>query len=191
MVLPDLQDGKHEKKVGTNCGERTNCFSFRLNEAAMKRNKPLEQIVKQSADRLDTPNDQFAEALAPIMFWMSLASLALTASVLVLWIDVPRVDESMMSTASVSTRNPADPFAVVAQSWGVAAFGLLLGMWPIFAAEQLWCFLRTKRGESYHHRHRYWWAFCICPPLRMCARHRGSSDRDLGASIGNADRLQR
>ena len=147
----------------------------------MKRDISPQQIAGQPAS---SPTDQLADALAPIMFWLSLASLALTAAVLVLWIDVPRVDEtyelpeaSMASTASSMIVDPSDEFAVTAMAWGVAAFGLLIGMWPIFTAEQILYFVKTKRGESFHRQHRYWWAFCLCPPLRMCARHRGSRER--------------
>ncbi|MEO8268514.1 MAG: potassium channel protein [Aureliella sp.] len=130
------------------------------------------------------PHDRLADALAPIMFWLSLASLALTAMVLVLWIDVPRVDEtyelqeeSLISTASGMMVDPSDPFAITALAWGAAALRLLMGLWPVFVAEQILYFFRTQRGESFHRQHRYWWAFCLCPPLRMCARHRGSRDR--------------
>ncbi|MEZ6077365.1 MAG: potassium channel protein [Pirellulaceae bacterium] len=150
----------------------------------MKRDNPPQQLAAQSSQPAGSPKDQLADALAPIMFWLSLTSLALTAAVLVLWIDVPRVDEAYLlsgeptiSTANDLIVNPSDPFAVTALSWGVAAFGLLIGMWPIFTAEQLLYFVKTKRGESFHRQHRYWWAFCLCPPLRMCARHRGSRDR--------------
>lgn len=150
----------------------------------MKRDNLPQQIAAQSAELAGSPKDQLADALAPIMFWLSLASLALTATVLVLWIDVPRVDETYelseepaISTTSGLLVNPSDPFAVTALAWGVAAFGLLIGMWPIFVAEQMLYFVKTKRGESFNRQHRYWWAFCLCPPLRICARHRGSRDR--------------
>ena len=130
------------------------------------------------------PQDRLADALAPIMFWLSLASLGLTATVMVLWIDVPRVDEtyelSEQSTSSTTANmlvDPADAFAVNALALGAGTFRLLIGIWPLFIAEQALYFFRTPPSESFLRQHRYWWAFCLCPPLRMCARHRGSRER--------------
>lgn len=118
------------------------------------------------------------------MFWLSLASLALTASILVLWIDVPRVTDTVAfleelegTTSSDATALPVDEFALKSIVWGERVLYLLLWLWPIFVGEQLLHFLRARRGASFWRQHRYWWAFCLCPPLRMCARHRGSSDR--------------
>ncbi len=150
----------------------------------MTQDKSPRKHAAQRVELTESPKDLLADALAPFMFWLSLASLGLTATVLVLWIDVPRVDETYVSSeeSTVSTANaamdvPTDEFELTALAWGLAAFGLLIGMWPIFTAEQLLYFVKTKRGESFHRQHRYWWAFCLCPPLRMCARHRGSRDR--------------
>lgn len=134
------------------------------------------------------PQDQLAEDIAPLMFWLSLTCLALTASVLVLWIDVPRVTDSIAvleefesnagghakKTAAVL---PVDKFAATSVVWGERALYLILCIWPIFVGEQLLYMFRAKRGASFWRQHRYWWAFCLCPPLRMCARHRGSWDR--------------
>lgn len=150
----------------------------------MKRDNSPQQIAAQSVELASSPKDQLADALAPIMFWLSFASLGLTAAVLVLWIDVPRVDEtyelseeSTISAANDLIVSPSDQFAITALVWGAVVFRLLIGLWPVFVAEQVLYFFRTKRGESFLRQHRYWWAFCICPPLRMCARHRGSRDR--------------
>lgn len=125
------------------------------------------------------------------MFWLSLASLALTASMLVLWIDVPRVTDTVAMLeelegppSTAATALPVDEFALAAVAWGEQVLYLLLWIWPIFVGEQLLHFLRTKRGQSFWRQHRYWWAFCLCPPLRMCARHRGSSDRIWLPTLG-------
>lgn len=140
------------------------------------------------------------------MFWLSLACLALTASILVLWIDVPRVTdtveflEELESTVSTNTENsttvlPVDEFALASFVWGERVFYLILWIWPIFVGEQLLHFLRAKRGETFWRQHRYWWAFCLCPPLRMCARHRGSRDRiwlpTLGWQIADQNLVRR
>ena len=140
------------------------------------------------------PQDQLAENIAPLMFWLSLACLALTASILVLWIDVPRVtdtvalldelESTLTSDTPSSAKLPIDEFALKSIIWGERTFYLVLWIWPIFVAEQLLHFVRSKRGESFWRQHRYWWAFCLCPPLRMCARHRGSSDRIWLPTLG-------
>jgi len=118
------------------------------------------------------------------MFWLSLISLGLTATVMVLWIDVPRAVETFEIVEEFEGDNvnrvevvAPDEFAVAAVAWGNLVFDVLLWLWPLFAAEQLANFFLTAPGESFRRQHRYWWAFCLFPPLRMCARHRGNRDR--------------
>ncbi len=134
------------------------------------------------------PSDRLADALAPIMFWLSLFCLALTASVMVLWFDVPRVVETydvdkqleqQLANEGIESADGSlnDGFTVAAVAWGDRAFRLLVWLWPLFAFEQVYHFFMTERGASFHRQHRFWWAFCLFPPLRMCARHRGSRDR--------------
>lgn len=103
---------------------------------------------------------------------------------MVLWLDVPRTveaydlqEQGLLTEIDRSAGSPQDGFAVTALQWGDTTFRLILWVWPLFIAEQAWHFFSTRRGESFRHQHRYWWAFCLCPPLRMCARHRGSRDR--------------
>jgi hypothetical protein len=133
----------------------------------------------------DPPHDPVADALAPIMFWLSVCFLALIACALVLWVDVPRIadsndemsDSDFSADISVQYAFELDPFTLNSVAWGHTAVRLLLALWPAFLLEQLALFFLTKPGESFHERHRYWWAFCLFPPLRMCARHHGSRDR--------------
>ncbi len=70
-----------------------------------------------------------------------------------------------------------DTFSTRSVAWGSTVLILLLGLWPVFIAEQVWHFTMLRPGESFNVQHRYWWAFCLCPPLRMCARHRGARER--------------
>ncbi len=115
------------------------------------------------------------------MFWLSSICLGLTAAVMVLWIDVPRVVESyeLPSGGEVVGEEivAQGDFELGAIAWGARALQLLLWVWPVFVVEQLVHFFLTKPGDSFCRQHRYWWAFCLFPPLRMCARHRGSRER--------------
>jgi hypothetical protein len=150
----------------------------------------------------DPPQDSVADALAPIMFWLSICFLALVACVMVLWIDVPRIADAAEelaaaephSVGSIQAAVELDPFTLHSIAWGYVVGLLLLALWPLFIMEQLALFCLTASKESFHLRHRYWWAFCLFPPLRMCARHHGSRDRmwlpSLGWQIVNQD-LQR
>ncbi len=135
--------------------------------------------------------DRLADALAPVMFWLSLVALALVASLLVLWVDVPRTVETFDVTQEAAELLPEDamditldPFALRSVAWGNTALGLLILLWPVFVAEQAWHFFMLSPGESFHAQHRYWWAFCLCPPLRMCARHRGNRERIWLPGVG-------
>jgi hypothetical protein len=133
----------------------------------------------------DPPHDPVADALAPIMFWLSVCFLGLIACVMVLWVDVPRLadatEERGGTDSSTGTpHHPAlefDSFSLNSVALGHTVVRLLFALWPVFLLEQLALFLLTKPGESFYQRHRYWWAFCLFPPLRMCARHHGSRDR--------------
>lgn len=130
------------------------------------------------------PSDRFADFAAPIMFWLSLTMLGLTAGLLVLWIDVPRAVEAyefaeeLEAQAVDSTDGMTDDrFAVTSVAWGDRVFQLLMFLWPVFLIEQAVHYYFMERGTSFRRQHRYWWAFCLLPPLRMCARHRSDRDR--------------
>ena len=143
---------------------------------------------------------QVDEWLAPVMFYLSLLFLVLVASILVLWIDVPRAVESYSS-------DTADPAAFVtvtltleeqayeesAFRWGAFLAGGLLLIWPLFIAEQGFYLLRSGLGQDALARHPYWWLFCLIPPLRMCAHNRRAGDRLWLPQIGwqNVDRQLR
>lgn len=129
------------------------------------------------------PSDRLADLLAPAMFWLSALQLALTATVIVLWIDVPRIVEtydlaekptSSPNTSSDFSQIPLalDAYSIQAIAWGDFCFQLMLGLWPLFVLEPVLQWLLTPRTQSFARNHPYWWAFCLAPPLRLCARHR-------------------
>jgi len=126
------------------------------------------------------------------MFWLSMCFLAFVACAIVLWVDVPRIaetteeanDSGFPSDTSIQPALELDPFTLNSVAWGHTIVRLLLVLWPVFLLEQLALFVLTKPDESFHQRHRYWWAFCLFPPLRMCARHHGDRDRIWLPSAG-------
>ncbi|MCA9133050.1 MAG: hypothetical protein KDA45_07835 [Planctomycetales bacterium] len=133
------------------------------------------------ADFSETPDDQMADAVAPFMFYLSLLFLALLASIMVLWIDVPRVVETyelerQQASTVLAPRNSllAEEALVAAAAyrWGQRVGVLLLLLWPIFIGEQLLHLFLKQPGESFQQKHPQWLVFCLFPPLRLCARHR-------------------
>ena len=63
-------------------------------------------------------------------------------------------------------------FEANAQRLGNICLVLLGGMWLVFIAEQLHNFFKLPSAVSFFEHYRYWWLFCILPPLRLCAHSR-------------------
>jgi hypothetical protein len=133
------------------------------------------------------PDDRLADLLAPPMFYLSLLFLMLLAALLVLWIDVPRVVESPELQQLVTSERPAtkvahlpppsaenQAFEETAFIWGKRVAVALLLLWPVFVAEQAVHYFMNSRGGGFDQKYPYWWVYCLIPPLRMCARHRGN-----------------
>ena len=133
---------------------------------------------------------QFSEVdnwLAPCMFYLSVTYLVLLASVMVLWIDVPRVAERIPEEAVEAELDEFDfanylseeelEFERAAFAWGNACGILILVIWPIFVGEQIYYLLRSRREGEFGRKHPFWWVFCLIPPLRMCAISREEGKR--------------
>ena len=114
------------------------------------------------------------------MFYLSFAFLTLTATMLVVWIDVARV---VQTPDAMGVANPTtDSIQVISEQeiffesmavrlgyyWIV---GLLM-LWPFFIAEQIYCFTTSDDTKDFRNYHPFWYAICLVPPLRMCARKR-------------------
>lgn len=145
------------------------------------------------------PEFELARWTYPVMFYAALAFLMLLAALLVLWIDVPRVVEvesdeyettiEAVEQAVVSPSETRDPemayeiaYEQAAFGWGNLAAVILLALWPLFFLEQIvnfvWLALKPDpRGRDYFEKFPFWWASCLIPPLRLCARERGDVDR--------------
>jgi len=128
---------------------------------------------------------RLTDLLAPWMFGCSLAFLALVAAIVVLVIDVPRVNETISSDEDFKTLVVADQLVLEreldyeshSRGWGFSVGIMLLGLWPVFFAELLKDFWLRDRSLPFFVQHRFAWLFCVFPPLRLCRRDREEEDR--------------
>ena len=128
---------------------------------------------------------RLTDLLAPWIFGCSLAFLALVAAIVVLVIDVPRVNETISSDEDFKTLVVADQLVLEreldyesnSRGWGFSVGIMLLGLWPVFFAELLKDFWLRDRSLPFFVQHRFAWLFCVFPPLRLCRRDREEEDR--------------
>lgn len=112
--------------------------------------------------------------IAPLMFWGAVFFLILIAAMMVLAVDVPRVD----AHSDVGTEEALDvePPTIVIHPWDddvllatVITSGILALIWPFFILEALavlWC----SRDLTVRRYWRWQWiAIALCPPLRLAA----------------------
>lgn len=114
--------------------------------------------------------------IAPLMFWGAVFFLILVAAMLVLVVDVPRVDAS--SAVGKGDILDHEPTTIVVHSWDdevllatVITSTFIWLLWPIFLFESLWV-LWCSKSLAIPRRWRWQWiAIGICPPLRLAAPH--------------------
>jgi hypothetical protein len=137
---------------------------------------PFGEAVVQTAN--ETARRRLARATAWPMFCLSVAFLALVAALIVLWVDVPRVIVSRQQldggvsdelTALLAAEQTADVRAAMAV--GTRCLWVLLALWPIFWLEFLAQFVLRDRRRPFWRRHYDGLIVCLCPPLRLNARH--------------------
>ena len=113
------------------------------------------------------------------MFYLSFAFLTLTAALLVVWIDVARVVESV---ERIGVTNPTTDsiqgfseqeifFESTAVQLGYYCIVALFILWPFFIAEQIYFYTRSQSTKDFRNYHPFWYAICMIPPMRMCARN--------------------
>jgi len=113
------------------------------------------------------------------MFYLSFAFLALTAALLVVWIDVARVVETV---EGMGVANPITDsiqgfseqeifFESTAVQLGYYCIVGLFMLWPFFIAEQIYFYTRSDSIKDFRNYHPLWYAICLIPPMRMCARN--------------------
>ena len=128
---------------------------------------------------------RLTDRLAPWMFGCSLAFLALVAAIVVLVIDVPRVNETISTDDDFKTLVITEQLALerelayetLSHGWGLSVGVILIGLWPVFFAELLKDFWLRNRSVPFFVQHRFTWLFCVFPPLRVCRRDREEEDR--------------
>ncbi|MEZ6134634.1 MAG: hypothetical protein R3C53_06970 [Pirellulaceae bacterium] len=122
------------------------------------------------------------------MFYLSLVFLALLATVMVLWIDVNRIVDISISDLDLEESDATEDvfrlstgelarelaFEANAQRWGNYCAVFLILIWPVFVAESLvrrfGCWIPNSQERTF----KYWWLFCVVPPLRLCAHQHGN-----------------
>ena len=102
-------------------------------------------------------------AAAPTFFWLSLIFLICQAVLVVMWVDVPNLRETISGRLALSARPPMTRIEFF------AIFVMLL-IWPIIALESAWHWMTRPWIKQNRWFHFYSLLFCICPSLRMCAR---------------------
>ena len=103
------------------------------------------------------------------MFVAAIVFLACLATLVVAWVDVPSLSEKTLTDSGSEMHSDA---SLAPLSWvTIAALGLMGLLWPLFFAEAIFHWMTrpwTRVLRGYHFRSL---AFCICPPLRLCARN--------------------
>lgn len=105
------------------------------------------------------------------MFAAAIIFLAGLASLVVIWVDVPGLQERTLEAAEIGDVNLELLDGEAGAGWGpsIITTGMLI-LWPLFIAEAIFHWTTrpwTRQYRSYHLRSL---AFCLVPPLRMCAR---------------------
>jgi len=118
---------------------------------------------------------EIAERLAPMMFGLALAFLALVATLIVLWVEVPRfqaiagnVGEADAAGANVQPDLMVDAALRFSE---VITYALFL-VWLVIGCEVLVQLALSTRSRSIQQLNK--WRFfavlqCLCPPLRLAA----------------------
>ena len=114
--------------------------------------------------------------IAPLMFWGAVFFLILVAMMMVLAVDVPRLDAS--SAAGGEEVLDIDPPTLVIHPWDdevllatLIVEAMLCLIWPFFLLEAttvLWCSRKLPQKRYWRWQ---WIAVGLCPPLRLAAPH--------------------
>ena len=111
-----------------------------------------------------------ASRSATFLFSLSVAFLAATACLVVLWVDVPNLQERAIEAVGDETelrKFAATRFPSIFENFVVWT---ILLVWPIVIIEAIfhWCTRPWCKQTIKHHV--FSLCICFCPPLRMCAR---------------------
>ena len=107
---------------------------------------------------------------AKYMFWMSIIFLVCVSCLVVLWVDVPNLQENAaeaLGAESVDIDVLRTPLSVRVES---IAKTLIVIIWPIIILESILHWLTRPWDDEHRKYHWFGFLFCLCPALRMCAR---------------------
>lgn len=125
-----------------------------------------------------------ADRLAPIMFGLSLLFVALLGTLIVLWVDIPRVAElgvlgqlENQGTLEAGDTDPEiiqqlvkqQPMVLLTDRFGKMAQLALVILWPLFWWEYLSAVLLNPRDKTRTSGSLIRLLACIIPPLRLAA----------------------
>jgi len=125
---------------------------------------------------------RWAMRTAAPMFLISVLFLANTAMSIVLWVDVPRVNEVYLDrdsegseeVASNDGRRTTEAVDRIAEQLDGITLVVALALWPVFIVEFLFYLLLSKRGQRFK---RMRMLACFCPPLRLGVPNSEMRDR--------------
>ncbi|MEQ1824544.1 MAG: potassium channel protein [Pirellula sp.] len=128
---------------------------------------------------------RMTEIFAPWMFGFSLLFLAIVAAIVVLVIDVPRVNETIAVNEEFSQLVAEDQLALDrelayeagSQRWGPVLALILFCLWPVFLIEVIKDYWVRDKSRRFLEQHKFAWVFCLFPPLRLCRHDREEADR--------------
>lgn len=119
---------------------------------------------------------KFLLEIAPLMFWGAVFFLLLIAAMMVLTVDVPRVD----THSDIGNEEALDiePPTVVIHPWdddvllGTVITSTVIGLiWPFFILEALTVLWFSRDLPGRRHWRWQWIAICLCPPFRLAPPH--------------------
>jgi voltage-gated potassium channel len=112
------------------------------------------------------------------MFALSLLFLAVLSAVVVLWVDIPMMNEPLGHRAGAASATPPDSAPVEtlmeveeALKAGRYCLSLLEVMWLVFLLEFAISFVLRDRELPFWRFHFGRFLVALCPPMRLCARN--------------------
>ncbi|NND98068.1 MAG: potassium channel protein [Pirellulaceae bacterium] len=106
------------------------------------------------------------------MFWLSVAFLVCVACLVVLWFDVPNLQENVSKAIDRSPSKIVDSLATTTAPTRLEklVIGLMWVIWPIILIESMMHWLTRPWDRAHRKYHAFGLLICLCPPLRMGAR---------------------
>ncbi len=112
----------------------------------------------------------FAGRNEVLMFSLAMIYLVCLAVLVVIWVDLPGLQERAEQVIDADSLEAAEMAVVAPYGLEGAVLLVMLGIWCVVAGEAIvhWVTRPWDREHLRHHLHSV--LFCICPALRMCAR---------------------